>query len=111
MTRKFTSLHHQPRQRFGQNFLHDERVIQKIIAAIHPQKNDYLVEIGPCLGALTKPLLAIAGKLDVVEIDRDLIPKLRVVCLDEGDLKIHEADALRFDFASLAITSPPLRVV
>ena len=65
------------RKRFGQNFLHDPMVIEGIVAAIAPRSGEALVEIGPGLGALTRPLYAAAGSLDVVEIDRDLAARLR----------------------------------
>jgi 16S rRNA (adenine1518-N6/adenine1519-N6)-dimethyltransferase len=87
-----------PRKRFGQNFLQDERIIQRIVSAIHPMPNETVVEIGPGLGALTFPLLQAAGKLQVVELDRDLIPGLRDKSKTLGGLTIHEADALKFDF-------------
>ena len=102
---------HKARKRFGQNFLHDERVINRIVRAIHPLPKDNLVEIGPGQGALTEPLLdACDGKLQVVELDRDLIPILRVKFFSAKDFQIHEADALKFDFGSLA-QEKPLRVV
>lgn len=93
---------HKARKRFGQNFLHDSRVIERIVRAIHPKAGERLVEIGPGLGALTVPLLRATGKLDVVELDRDLIPKLEQQCTGQGELIIHSADALKFDFCSLA---------
>ena len=67
---------HQARKRFGQNFLHDPGVIERIIRAIHPKPDDALVEIGPGLGALTEEMLAVNSNLQVVELDRDLIPVL-----------------------------------
>lgn len=103
---------HQARKRFGQNFLQDQGVIRRIIRAINPKPGQHLVEIGPGLGALTEELLAGCGELDVVELDRDLIPKLQRQFDSYGDkLQIHEADALKFDFASLAGDQRPLRVV
>ena len=92
---------HVARKRFGQNFLVSPGVIAKIVDAIHPQADDTLVEIGPGLGALTEPLLARLDHLHVVEIDRDLIARLRERFPPER-LTIHEGDALAFDFASLA---------
>lgn len=68
---------HQPRKRFGQNFLHDQSVISAILAAVNPQPSQALLEIGPGLGALTWPLLDAVGQLTVVEIDRDLAARLR----------------------------------
>ncbi|MEQ5835732.1 16S rRNA (adenine(1518)-N(6)/adenine(1519)-N(6))-dimethyltransferase RsmA [Marinobacter sp. R17] len=101
---------HQARKRFGQNFLHDPGVIERIVRAIHPQPDDVLVEIGPGLGALTEELLAVNPALQVVELDRDLIPVLRTKFFNYPDFRIHEADALRFDFAELA-QDKPLRIV
>ncbi len=91
---------HLPRKRFGQNFLIDEGVIDGIIAAIAPQPDDNLVEIGPGLGALTAPLLARLKRLQVIEIDRDLISRLRENH-PRDRLLIHEGDALKFDFSTL----------
>ena len=68
---------HQARKRFGQNFLHDPGVIEQIIRAINPKPDDAIVEIGPGLGALTEEILAVNPKLQVVELDRELIPVLR----------------------------------
>lgn len=65
---------HKARKRFGQNFLHDHGIIRRIIRAIAPHESDQLVEIGPGLGALTEELLAEAGELDAIELDRDLPP-------------------------------------
>jgi 16S rRNA (adenine1518-N6/adenine1519-N6)-dimethyltransferase len=101
---------HQPRKRFGQHFLHDAAIIERMVAAIAPQTGDTLVEIGPGLGALTLPLLRRAGRLHVVELDRDVIPHLEERCRDAGELIVHEADALRFDFAGLAPPGGRLRV-
>ncbi|MEZ5541979.1 MAG: 16S rRNA (adenine(1518)-N(6)/adenine(1519)-N(6))-dimethyltransferase RsmA [Pseudomonadota bacterium] len=93
---------HRPRKRFGQNFLHDPGIIAKILTAIAPQPGERLVEIGPGQGAITLPLLQAAGSLTVIEIDRDLIEPLRTRCRTAGELTIHNTDALRFDFCSLA---------
>jgi 16S rRNA (adenine1518-N6/adenine1519-N6)-dimethyltransferase len=91
---------HTPRKRFGQNFLSAPGIVAKIIAAIAPKKDDLLVEIGPGLGALTQPLLDKLNHLHVVEIDRDLIARLKEEHPTE-QLTIHEGDALQFDFGSL----------
>jgi 16S rRNA (adenine1518-N6/adenine1519-N6)-dimethyltransferase len=98
---------HVARKRFGQHFLADRSVIERIIAAIDPRPADHMVEIGPGLGALTGPLLERVGHLHVVEIDRDLSAGLRRGYPPER-LTVHEGDALRFDFAALPA---PLRVV
>ncbi|HSF20677.1 MAG TPA: rRNA adenine N-6-methyltransferase family protein, partial [Burkholderiales bacterium] len=70
-------MRHVPRKRFGQNFLTDEAAIAAIVAAIAPQPRDSLVEIGPGLGALTRPLAARLEHLHVIEIDRDIVARLR----------------------------------
>jgi 16S rRNA (adenine1518-N6/adenine1519-N6)-dimethyltransferase len=98
---------HVARKRFGQNFLVSPGVVAKIVDAILPQADDNLVEIGPGLGALTEPLLARLEHLHVVEIDRDLIARLRERFPPER-LTIHEGDALQFDFSVLGVG---LRVV
>lgn len=102
---------HKPRKRFGQNFLHDASVIQRIISVIQPVAGQPVVEIGPGEGALTQELLPIVGHLDVVELDRDLIPHLQKTLGDKGELIIHQADALKFDFSSLSPGKHQLRVV
>ena len=91
---------HVPRRRFGQNFLVDRGIINAIVAAIGPQRSDTVVEIGPGLGALTEPLLACVDHLHVVEIDRDLIARLKQRHPPER-LTIHEGDALAFDFPKI----------
>jgi 16S rRNA (adenine1518-N6/adenine1519-N6)-dimethyltransferase len=102
---------HRARKRFGQNFLHDSAVIARIVRAIDPQPGDHLVEIGPGLGALTGPLLAACGgQLEVIEIDRDLVPRLREQFASCPGFVVHQADALRFDFAQLAGDGRPLRL-
>ncbi len=100
---------HRPRKRFGQNFLVSPGVIRKIVAAIAPRAGDTLVEIGPGLGALTAPLLERLDCLHVVEIDRDLIARLRERFPPER-LVIHEGDALQFDFGALT-GAGPLKIV
>jgi 16S rRNA (adenine1518-N6/adenine1519-N6)-dimethyltransferase len=103
---------HIPRKRFGQHFLVDQDVIAAIVDVIHPQPAELMVEIGPGLGALTTPLLARLEHLHVVEIDRDVIAKLRRDYSNER-LTIHEGDALKFDFGALAAGDqrPGMRVV
>ncbi|HYQ72340.1 MAG TPA: 16S rRNA (adenine(1518)-N(6)/adenine(1519)-N(6))-dimethyltransferase RsmA [Gammaproteobacteria bacterium] len=101
---------HRPRKRFGQNFLHDPAVIGRIIATISPSGSEQLVEIGPGQGAITLPLLQQAGRLSVVELDRDLVGPLQARCADLGELIVYNADALRFDFCKLAETAP-LRII
>lgn len=91
---------HIPRKRFGQHFLTDESVIHAIVAAINPQPDDVLAEIGPGLGALTKPLLERIPHLHVVELDHDIIAQLKKTWPPDR-LVIHEGDALKFDFSAL----------
>ena len=102
-----TSLRHAPRKRFGQNFLVDRHYIDRIVAAIDPKPGDNVVEIGPGLGALTRPLLGRVERLTVIEIDRDLAARLNGEFAADR-LRIHTADALTFDFATLG---SELRVV
>jgi len=91
---------HVARKRFGQNFLVDRQVIADIVSAVAPKRDDCVVEIGPGLGALTDPLLARLDHLHVVEIDRDIVARLRPRYSPQK-LTIHEGDALDFDFSSL----------
>ena len=100
-----------PRKRFGQHFLHDPAVIARIVAAIAPKADDHLVEIGPGLGALTAPLLEHVPSFDAVEIDRDAIRELRANPHIQEKLRIHEADALKFDFGALRTDARRLRLV
>jgi len=101
---------HQARKRFGQNFLHDPGVIEQIIRAINPKPDDAIVEIGPGLGALTEEILAVNPRLQVVELDRDLSPVLRTKFFNYPEFRIHEADALKFDFSELMVDRP-LRII
>lgn len=102
---------HKARKRFGQNFLHDDGVINRIITAVYPRESDHVVEIGPGQGALTEQLLDGAGELDVIELDRDLIPWLQLNFGLSREFRVHEADALTFDFQSLRQDDRLLRIV
>ncbi len=100
------------KKRFGQHFLHDHHVIQKLIYEINPMSPDLMVEIGPGLGALTFPLLEKLDTLHVVEIDRDVIKRLEQK--KHPKLSIHSVDALDYDFNTLTKSASgerPLRVV
>ncbi|MBI3285331.1 MAG: 16S rRNA (adenine(1518)-N(6)/adenine(1519)-N(6))-dimethyltransferase RsmA [Burkholderiales bacterium] len=102
---------HIPRKRFGQNFLTDQLVLSQIIRVIHPQPDQTMVEIGPGLAAMTRLLLQGLTQLHVVELDRDLVARLKKN-FDPAKLIVHEGDALQFDFSTIAV--PPgkkLRVV
>lgn len=91
---------HRARKRFGQNFLTDTRIIMQIIAGIAPGKGQHLVEIGPGKGAITRELLPLCGRLDAIELDRDLVPLLQKM-LQDSKFNLHSADALKFDFCQL----------
>lgn len=94
-------MQHQAKKRFGQNFLIDQNIVHKIVHSIDPKPGDLLVEIGPGLGALTRPLLACVENLHVIELDRDVIPQLETLDTDEHHLHIHQSDVLKFDFRQL----------
>jgi 16S rRNA (adenine1518-N6/adenine1519-N6)-dimethyltransferase len=100
-------MNHKAKKHFGQNFLVDQNIIADIVRAIRPEANDNMVEIGPGLGALTRPLLKQLNKLHVVEIDRDIIARLKTD-YPQDKIVIHEGDALKFDFSTLGT---PLRIV
>lgn len=104
-------MNHRPRKRFGQNFLHDRGIIQRIVQAIAPQQGDNLVEIGPGQGAITTELLPLLGRMHAIELDRDLLGPLADRCATLGDLRLHNSDALKFDFSNLVEPGRPLRVV
>ena len=109
MTDSRDSEQHRPRRRFGQNFLQDSRVVDQIVQAVDPQPGQSVVEIGPGKGVITGPLLARLGALDVVELDRDLAKQLPRRLGEPDGLRIHQADALKFDFSQIA--GRDLRVV
>lgn len=102
---------HPPRKRFGQHFLRNPQVIEQLIAAIAPQPEQHLVEIGPGQLALTRPLLECGCQLDVIELDRDLIKLLDKQVSSFQQLTVHQADVLKFDFAPLVKNKQPLRIV
>ena len=95
---------HRARKRFGQNFLQDSGVVYSIVAAINPSENMHVIEIGPGLGALTKPLLSNLDHLDLLEIDRDLVAYWNQENLK--GLNVIEGDALKFDFLEWANARP-----
>jgi len=102
---------HKARKRFGQNFLHDKMVIQRIVNSINPRQGDRMVEIGPGEGALTELVLDKIGEMDVVELDRDLIPLLKIRFVMQEGLTIHQADALKFNFCQLKQGEKKLRII
>lgn len=99
-----------PRKRFGQHFLSDQTIIQRIVLALLIEDDDHLIEIGPGQGALTMPVLKRVKRLEVIELDRDLIPVLQKRAQGLGQLEIHAADVLDFDFRALKKDSRPLKV-
>jgi len=99
------------RKRFGQNFLQDQGIIDDIVAAFDPQHGQHLVEIGPGRAALTIPLLQQGEQLDVIELDRDLVPLLQARLAIYPHLTIYQADALTFDYRSLQNKHEKLRVI
>jgi len=118
--------HLQPKKRFGQHFLHDRGIVQRILDAFDPQPGETLVEIGPGPGALTRPLLERCTTLHVVELDRDLAARLRADSdrwlparstspipglVPPAQLVVHEADALKFNFCSLVPVGGRLRII
>ena len=96
---------HRARKRFGQHFLTHATTIERIVAAVAPQAADTLVEIGPGEGAITVPLASCCRRLHALEYDRDLVARLRARFADDARVTIHQADALRFDYATLG--NPP----
>jgi 16S rRNA (adenine1518-N6/adenine1519-N6)-dimethyltransferase len=92
-------VNHRPRKRFGQNFLHDPNIINRIVSVIAPKPADNLIEIGPGQGALTFPVLSRCGQLRAIELDRDLAAWLREQSPAHGELELLSADALKTDFS------------
>lgn len=91
---------HKARKRFGQNFLQDTRIISDIVNAVRPQADDVVIEIGPGLAAITEPLAKKLNRLHVVEIDRDIVCRLKTLPFADK-LVIHEGDVLQFDFNNI----------
>ncbi len=117
MSKSKPGTEHRARKRFGQNFLEDDNIIRRIVKSIHPTADDNLVEIGPGKGAITEQLLAACPTLNVIELDRDLIPILLSQFIARyPNFQIHQTDALKFDFGTLLTDAqqqkkPPLRIV
>ena len=99
---------HNPRKRFGQHFLHDKSIIQRIITSFAPETDQHIVEIGPGKGALTLPLLQFQCQFDVIELDRDLIAFFEK--RENEHFRVHQADVLKFDFNTLVINKK-LRII
>jgi 16S rRNA (adenine1518-N6/adenine1519-N6)-dimethyltransferase len=90
------------RKRFGQHFLHDRSVLERIVREVDPRPDDALLEIGPGRGALTEMLVGRSKSLDAVEIDRDLAALLRQRFGSAAGFQLHDSDALKFDLAELS---------
>ncbi len=101
---------HFAKKRFGQNFLVDDNIIEQIVNAIAPNRQDHLLEIGPGMGAITVPLLSHVGKIDAVELDKDLIPVLQQKT-NSSQLTIHQQDILTFDLHTITHEPHSLRIV
>jgi 16S rRNA (adenine1518-N6/adenine1519-N6)-dimethyltransferase len=101
-------VNHRPRKRFGQHFLSSPEVIEQIVAAIAPNENEIIVEIGPGQAAITGPLADLSTELHAIEFDRDLAGSLEKRFAGDDHVTIHQADALDFDFSRLG---EKLRVV
>lgn len=102
---------HKARKRFGQNFLHDAGIINKITRAVAPKADQHLVEIGPGQGAITRDLVDSGASLDVIELDQDLVPMLLASFSGRDNFTLHQGDALRFDFTKLQQDDRKLRVI
>ena len=102
---------HRARKRFGQNFLTDANILEKIAKAIAPDSTDKIIEIGPGQGALTKLIIKSNVELHAIEIDRDLAAYLRDLFADKSNFYLHENDVLKLDFNTLLSPSQPARIV
>ncbi len=108
MNKRLLTGGHKAKKRFGQNFLVDRGIISHIVRSIAPKSTDNLIEIGPGQGAITALLLESCKKLQVIELDRDLIPLLLAQFASYEEFKIHQADALDFDFRQFYSEEKPL---
>jgi 16S rRNA (adenine1518-N6/adenine1519-N6)-dimethyltransferase len=90
------------KRHLGQNFLQDESVISKIVRLAGVSSRDTVVEIGPGLGALTRHLLSATKDVNVIEFDKDIIPKLSENCQQFGQIKIFNEDILKFDISKIS---------
>ncbi len=102
---------HRARKRFGQNFLHDQSIIEQIIQALGPKDKQQIIEIGPGKGALTSQLLHSGAHLTAIEIDRDLAALLRQDFHEKANFRLLEQDVLQLDFNSLLGPENPARII
>ena len=100
-----------PKRRFGQNFLVDKTVIDRIVAAVNPEPDEVILEIGPGQGALTSRLVERAGRVVAIELDRDLIPTLRARFASTSNFELVEADALTASYCEIVRPAETARVV
>lgn len=100
-----------PKRRFGQNFLVDKNIVERIISAVDPQADETIIEIGPGRGALTSRLVESAGRVIAIEFDRDLAREMRAQFTGATNLRLIEADALNIDFCEAIGPSANARVV
>ena len=106
-----TDTAHKARKRFGQNFLHDQQVIDRIIGQIAPSSDEHLLEIGPGQGALTRQLAGSGARLDCVELDRDLAEHLKHQYRDYDNVNIHQHDILKLDLDNLELSGKRIRII
>jgi len=99
-------LKHKARKRFGQNFLTDPMVIQRIVDTIAARPDELFIEIGPGQAALTRPLIDTGMELHLVEIDRDLADRLATQFRIHPGVHVHIGDALKMDFAAISGKRP-----
>lgn len=105
-------IEHKARKRFGQNFLHDPGVINRILTAVRPSEGQNIIEIGPGQGAITEGLVGSGANITAIEIDKDLIRYLTVAFVTQENFSIIDSDALKIDFSTLIKDdNQPLRVV
>ena len=97
-----TGVSHRARKRFGQNFLHDQSIIDRIIKSVNPKAEDHLLEIGPGQGALTSQLASVGAQLDCIELDRDLVDHLSNEYQQQDHVCIHQQDILKVDLQQIA---------
>ena len=102
---------HRPSKRFGQNFLVNQGVIQRIVAALDPRPDETIIEIGPGKGALTIPLVDRGCRVVAVEFDRNLVPKLEALSGARQNFSLVHADALATDFCDIIQPANTARVV
>jgi len=101
-------IHNKPKKRFGQNFLQDDNILNKIVKEINPQPDDFIIEIGPGYGALTQKILLSTKNLIAVEIDNELATNLKGKF---PHLHLINEDFLTTDLSNLSTQEKKLRVV